>query len=125
MDRIQTENAPPPGGSFSQARVSGSLVAVAGQVGIDPATGLLADGLVSQVAQSIRNLAAVLEEAGAGLESVMKTTCFLTDIEGFDDFDKAYRVLFAEPYPARSTVEVGLKAPLLFEIEAWAVLPQG
>lgn len=123
MQRIDTDAAPRPGGAYSQGLAANGIVALAGQVGKDPATGELASGIEGQVEQSIRNLQAVLKAAGADLDAVVKTTCFVADIADFDAFDTIYRQLFSEPYPARSTVAVGLKAGVLFEIEAWALLP--
>jgi len=118
---VMTERAPAPGGAYSHAWVVGDLVFTAGQVGIDPASGTLVDGLAAQVKQAIKNLEAVLEATGARLDTVLKTTCFLADIAGFAEFDAAYRAAFAEPYPARSTFGVDLASGLKFEIEAVAV----
>jgi len=120
---FHTGEAPQPGGAYSQALAGAGIVALAGQVGKDPKTGKLADGIQEQVEQSISNLEAVLASAGAGLDAVIKTTCFVADIADFDAFDEVYRRMFREPYPARSTVAVGLKPGVLFEIEAWAILP--
>jgi 2-iminobutanoate/2-iminopropanoate deaminase len=121
LTHVSTDRAPAPGGSYSQAVVAGDLVHCAGQVGIDPATGVLADGLAAQVEQAIRNLEQVLVAAGSGLDLVTKVTCFLTDIGRFADFDEVYRRLVPQPFPARSTVGVALAGDLLFEIEAAAV----
>jgi 2-iminobutanoate/2-iminopropanoate deaminase len=118
---VSTGRAPAPGGSYSQAVVSGDLVFCAGQVGIDPATGRLADGLAGQVEQALANLGQVLAAAGSGWEQVVKATCFLTDITQFAVFDEVYRRVVPAPFPARSTVGVALAGDLLFEIEAIAV----
>lgn len=120
---FRTSDAPQPGGAYSQALAGAGIVALAGQVGKDPTTGEFANDLEGQVEQSIRNLQAVLTSAGTDLGAVIKTTCFVTDIADFDAFDAVYRRMFDEPYPARSTVAVGLKPGVLFEIEAWAILP--
>jgi 2-iminobutanoate/2-iminopropanoate deaminase len=118
---IVTDNAAAPTASYSQGIVAGPLVVTAGQVGSDPSTGRLGGSLVEQVETAITNLKAVLAEAGVGLEDVVKTTCFLTRIEDFKEFDAVYRRHFSDPLPARSTVGVVLAGDLLFEIEAWAL----
>lgn len=120
---ITTNQAPAPGGAYSQAIVVGNLVWVAGQVGKDPASGTLPPTVEEQVELAIVNLGRVLEASGCGLQDVVKTTCFLTDIADFSTFDQIYRRLFPEPWPARSTVGVSLAGELKFEIEAWAVKP--
>jgi 2-iminobutanoate/2-iminopropanoate deaminase len=121
---ISTDQAPTPGGRYSQAIVSNGFVFTAGQVGIDPATGALAASLAGQVTQAIRNVQTVLGEAGSGLEHVVKTTCFLADINAFAAFDEAYGQLFPAPLPARSTIGVSLAGDLLFEIEVIARIPE-
>lgn len=121
LTHVSTDRAPAPGGSYSQAVVTGDLVHCAGQVGIDPATGRLADGLAAQVEQALRNLEQVLLAAGSGLDLVTKATCFLTDIGQFAAFDEVYRRIVPQPFPARSTFGVALAGELLFEIEAFAV----
>jgi 2-iminobutanoate/2-iminopropanoate deaminase len=118
---VATTNAPAPGGAYSQARIFGPFVMAAGQVGINPETGRLAEGTQAQVVQATRNLEQVLLAAGSRLSDVVKTTCFLADIGDFAEFDAAYRELFPQPLPARSTVGVALAANLRFEIEAIAV----
>jgi 2-iminobutanoate/2-iminopropanoate deaminase len=118
-----TEGASAPTASYSQGIVFGDVLVTAGQVGSDPVTGALPDTLREQVRGAIANLTAVLAAEGLGLEDVVKTTCFLTDIATFAEFDEVYRELFPQPLPARSTVGVTLAGDLLFEIEAWAVKP--
>lgn len=122
MQQVHTDHAPKPGGAYSQALVANGIVALAGQVGKNPATGQMAEGIGPQVEQAIRNLQAVLQAAGADLDAVIKTTCFVADIADFGAFDEVYRTLFSAPYPARSTVAVGLKPGVLFEIEAFALI---
>lgn len=121
---IITDAAAAPTASYSQGIVAGRIVATAGQVGRDPRNGELAMTLAGQVELSIANLKAVLAAAGLDLSHVVKTTCFLTRIEDFAEFDAVYRRHFADPLPARSTVGVALAGDLLFEIEAWAVKPE-
>ena len=120
---VVTEGASAPTASYSQGIAFGDVMVTAGQVGSDPVTGTLPMDLREQVRGAITNLSAVLAAEGLGLNDVVKTTCFLTNIEDFADFDTVYRELFPQPRPARSTVGVQLAGDLLFEIEAWAVKP--
>lgn len=94
----------------------------AGQVGIDPATGTVPVSVGDQTRQTLANLDAVLREAGATLADVAKTTCFLADLSDFAEFDTAYRAVFGESFPARSTVGVALAPAYAVEIEAIAIL---
>lgn len=114
-----------PGGAYSQAVIAGSLISVAGQTGIDPATGELKETLEEQVEQAIRNVESVLRACGATLSDLVKTSCFLPEITRFADFDAVYRRLVPAPWPTRSTIGTPLAPPLQFEIEAWALLPDG
>ncbi len=121
---IATSKAPAPGGVYSQGIGWEKLVFTAGQVGVDPATGQAAPGGVrEQTRQVLRNVQAILEEAGSSLDNVVKTTCFLADIGDFAAFNEVYREFFASDPPARSTIQVGLVPPWLVEIEAVAVRP--
>jgi 2-iminobutanoate/2-iminopropanoate deaminase len=122
---VHTEKAPAPlgGAPYSQAIISGNLVFASGQVALDPATGALVDGGVSeQTEQVLRNVQSVLEEAGSGLDRVLKTTVFLTDLGSFGAMNEVYARHFTAPYPARSTIEVSaLPAGAAVEIECTAV----
>jgi 2-iminobutanoate/2-iminopropanoate deaminase len=122
---VHTEKAPAPlgGAPYSQAIISGDLVFASGQVALDPATGALVDGGVSeQTEQVLRNVQSVLEEAGSGLDRVLKTTVFLTDLGSFGAMNEVYARHFTAPYPARSTIEVSaLPAGAAVEIECTAV----
>jgi 2-iminobutanoate/2-iminopropanoate deaminase len=122
---VHTEKAPAPlgGAPYSQAIISGDLVFASGQVPLDPATGALVDGGVSeQTEQVLRNVQSVLEEAGSGLDRVLKTTVFLTDLGSFGAMNEVYARHFTAPYPARSTIEVSaLPAGAAVEIECTAV----
>lgn len=119
--QIQTSAASAPSAAYSQAIVWEQLVTTAGQVGTDPVTGVLPDEFEDEVRQALANLRAVLEAAGSDMSSVLKTTCFLTDIATFTTFDRIYREHFEDPLPARSTVGIQLAGSLRFEIEALAV----
>jgi 2-iminobutanoate/2-iminopropanoate deaminase len=121
--RIATSGAPAALGPYSQAIDTGTLVFCAGQVGIDPATGQMVEGGVeAQTERALRNLGAVLDAAGLGYGDVVKTLCFLTDINDFQAFNGVYARFFPDPYPARSTVGVKqLAGAFVVEIEAIAV----
>jgi 2-iminobutanoate/2-iminopropanoate deaminase len=124
-ESVHTENAPAPfgGAPYSQAMISGDLVFVSGQVPIDPATGKLVDGGVTeQTEQVLRNLSAVLEAAGSGLEHALKTSVFLTDLGTFAEMNAVYGGRFTAPFPARSTFQVSaLPGGAAVEIECIAV----
>ncbi len=96
---------------------------LSGQLGLDPKTGQLADGVVAQAEQSLENIEALLAAAGAALDNVVKTKVFLADIADFAAVNEVYASRFPEPYPARSAVQVGaLPAGALVEIEVIALL---
>jgi 2-iminobutanoate/2-iminopropanoate deaminase len=119
--QVSTSGAPAPGGAYSQGISAGPVVATAGQVGIDPATGVMADGIERQTELALRNVGAVLEAAGVSWADVVKTTCYLTDIANFERFNRVYADFVPDPKPARSTVGVRLGGSALVEIEALAV----
>ena len=119
---IHTENAPAAVGPYSQAVKIGNLVYTAGQIGIDPATGKMQEGLEAQARQVMANLQAVLEAAGAGFDTVVKTTIFITDMADFGVINGIYGAFFPQQPPARSTVAVAqLPLGALVEIEAIAL----
>jgi 2-iminobutanoate/2-iminopropanoate deaminase len=122
---VRTEAAPAPfgGAPYSQAIAAGGLVFVSGQVGIDPASGaLVAGGVTEQTGRAFDNIAAILAEAGSGLERVVKTTVFLRDLSQFEAMNAVYAERMPAPFPARSTVEVsGLPAGADVEIEVVAL----
>lgn len=119
-DFIATPKAPAAIGPYVQARVSGNLVFVSGQLGID-AGGSLPAGLEEQARNSLNNLFAILEEAGSSPAKVLKTTVFLTDMENYATLNAIYAEYFKAPCPARSCLAVaGLPKNALVEIEAIA-----
>jgi 2-iminobutanoate/2-iminopropanoate deaminase len=119
---ISTSAAPPAGGPYSQAIATDDFVFCAGQLGTDPATGEMADGVEAQAERALRNLAAVLDAAGCTLADVVKTTCFLADINDFNAFNAVYTRFMTDPAPARSTFQVAaLPKGGRVEIEAIAV----
>lgn len=119
---IHTEHAPAAVGPYSQAVQTEQFVFLSGQLGLDPTSGKLRDGLEEQTRQILQNLRVVLEEAGSGLEHVVKTTIFLTNIEDFARVNSVYATAFPTEPPARSTVQVSA-LPLggLVEIEVIAL----
>ena len=119
---IQTDLAPAAIGPYSQGISTGNLVFTAGQVGIDPVTGVLVDGgVVAEAVQAIDNLSAVLAAGGCSLNDVVKTTIYLADLRDFTAVNGVYDSCFDAPHPARSTVEVsGLPMAARIEIEAVA-----
>ncbi len=119
---IRTDKAPQPAGVYSQGIRWDQLVFTSGQVGVDPAMGKPVEGGVrEQTRQVLQNVQAVLEAGGASLDSVLKTTCFLADINDFGAFNDVYREFFHTDPPARSTFQVGLVSPWVVEVEAIAV----
>lgn len=120
---IETKNAPKPIGPYSQAIRAIGLVFVSGQIPLDPATGQVAGGdIASQTRQALNNLAAILKEAGSGLEKVVKTTAFLANLDDFDRFNQVYGEFFGDSKPARATVQVArLPKEVLIQIDAIAV----
>jgi 2-iminobutanoate/2-iminopropanoate deaminase len=119
---VPTPSAPPVAGPYSPAVRAGEWLVLAGQVGLDPATGRIVDGGVAEQArQVLANIAAVLGDCGASLTDVAKTTIFVTDIGAFADVNAVYAETFGDHRPARSTVEVGaLPGGAAVEIEVWA-----
>ena len=124
-ERIHTDQAPAAVGPYSQAIRMGDFVFTAGQVALDPASGELVGGddVAAQTEQVIRNLRAVLAAAGTDLAHVIKTTVFLKSMGDFAAMNAVYARHFPEPFPARSTVEVGaLPKGGLVEIECVALI---
>lgn len=122
MKVIATKNAPAAVGPYSQAIDCGDTVYCSGQIPLDPQTGAVVEGgLEAQAHQMFRNVKAVLAKAGLGLENVVKTTVFMTDLGQFGALNAIYAEYFAEPYPARSCVEVSaLPKGVLVECEVIA-----
>ena len=121
MNIINTEKAPAAIGPYSQAMKIGNLVFTSGQIPINPESGNVeAEGIREQTKQICENLKAVLEEAGTSLEKVVKTTCFLQNMEDFAEFNEVYASYFTGK-PARSCVAVkALPKNVLAEIEVIA-----
>lgn len=123
MKVVSTEKAPAAIGPYSQARIAGGLVYTSGQIGIIPETGAVAEGLEAQVHQVFKNLTELLKAAGSDMSKVVKTTVFIKDMNDFAAINAIYAQYFAEPYPARSCVEVArLPKDVLVECELIAEL---
>jgi len=122
-DIVATDRAPRAIGPYSQAVRAGDLVFASGQIPIDPATGeFVAGGIAEQTEQILRNLTAVFEAAGVGLNQVVKTTVFLADMDDFSAMNEVYGRFFGEEPPARATVQAArLPRDARVEIEAIAV----
>ena len=122
---IASAAAPRALGPYSQAVEAGGFVFCSGQVGLDPASGALVEGgLEAQAERVLRNLAAVLDAAGCTFADVVKTTCFLVDINDFAAFNAVYARFMPDPPPARSTFAVAaLPKAASVEIEAIAIRP--
>lgn len=121
---VTTERAPRAIGPYSQAVRAGNLLFASGQIPIDPATGeFVAGGIAEQTEQVLRNVSAILEAGGAGLQQIVKTTVFLADMEDFTAMNEVYGRFFGENPPARATVQAArLPRDARVEIEAIAVL---
>lgn len=124
---IATKNAPQAIGPYSQAVRVGSFVYTAGQIAINPETSqFVAGGVAAQAEQVMKNLQAVLQAAGTGLENVVKTTIFLRYMKDFSAVNEVYGRYFVAGKPARSTVAVSaLPLKALVEIEVVAFVPEG
>lgn len=122
MKDINTQLAPKAIGPYVQAKQWDKMLFVSGQLPLDPEKETMAEGIESQTRQSLKNLKAVLEEAGFSLNDVAKTLCFLSDMADFNAFNEVYSEFFASNKPARSCIAVkGIPKGALVEIEAIAV----
>ena len=121
---IKTEKAPKAIGPYSQGVKIGRHLFLSGQIPIEPSTGeVLASSIEAQTRQVLKNLQAVLEEAGAAMGDVVKTTVYLTDLSAFSEMNAVYGEFFGAPYPARATVGVSaLPKGAGVEIDAIAVI---
>ena len=120
MKVIDTKNAPGAIGPYSQGFITNGLVFTSGQIPVNPANGEVPEGITAQTEQSCKNVAAILEAAGSGMDRVVKTTCFLADIADFAAFNEVYAKYFTSK-PARSCFAVrDLPKGVLCEIECIA-----
>lgn len=122
---VSTPNAPAAIGTYSQAVRCGDTLYLSGQIGLDPASGQLVDGVENQIQRVFANLKAVAEAAGASLDSVAKLTVYLTDLANFARVNEAMAQYFSQPYPARAVVGVAsLPRGALIEADAIIVFPR-
>lgn len=117
---IRSAGAPTPIGPYSQAVEESGTVFCSGQLGLNKETGALEDGIAGQTKRALDNLTEVLKAAGLGMDDVVKTTVFLSDIGNFAGMNEEYSRHFKAPFPARSTAEASLPKGALVEIEAIA-----
>jgi len=127
-DRVQSVTSPAlpaPAGPYSPATVSGNLVFVSGQAGRDPANNALPPDVETQTELALKNIAAILEAAGSGLQHVLRCGVFLVDIKEFSKMNTVYARVFAGHRPARTTVEVSALPGegMRVEIDAIAMVP--
>ncbi|MCP4220983.1 MAG: RidA family protein [bacterium] len=116
-EAIRTKNAPAAIGPYSQAIRTGNLLFLCGQIGLEPSTMKVVEGgVLEQTKQVFKNIEALLSEAGATMDNVVKVTVFLKDMADFKPVNEVYAGFFTEPFPARSAVAVK-ELPMLVDIE--------
>ncbi len=122
MKRINTNNVPAAIGPYSQAIEHDNIIYVSGQLPVNPETGEFAEGGIGELTkQSIRNISAILDEAGSSIGKVLKTTIYLQDMKDFSEVNEAYAEFFGETAPARACMQVAaLPKGARIEIEAVA-----
>ena len=120
---LSTQNAPAAIGPYSQGIAIANLAFTSGQLPIDPVTGVMPEGIEAQAAQSLKNVAGVLETAGSSMEKAVKVTVFLTDMNDFAVVNEVYKTFFHTDCPARSAVQVArLPKDASIEVEAIAYI---
>jgi 2-iminobutanoate/2-iminopropanoate deaminase len=120
---FMTDKAPKPVGPYSQIVQAGAFLFLAGQIPLTPEGKMNEGDVVAQARQVLDNLKAVLQQAGADMNRIVKTTIFLADLGDFETVNKVYAEYFQEPYPARSTVQVAkLPKGARLEIDAIAIV---
>jgi len=126
MRIIQTEKAPQAIGPYVQGRIANGFLFASGQVPLDPVTGeVVGTTIQEQTEQVLKNISAILEEAKLTADQIVKTTCFLKNMDDFVAFNEVYSTLFTEVLPARSAVEVArLPKDVLVEIEIIATVSE-
>lgn len=124
MKKIHTDKAPSAIGPYVQGKIVGNLLFASGQVPLSPETGqVIGTTIEEQTQQVLKNISAILTEAGTDFDHVVKTTCFLSDIDDFVPFNEVYATAFKSDFPARSAVEVArLPKDVKIEIEVIAEL---
>ncbi|WP_230162358.1 Rid family detoxifying hydrolase [Peribacillus sp. Bi96] len=120
-EAVLTSNAPQPIGPYSQAVLSKGVLYISGQLPLNPNTNKLAIGIEDQARQCLENLKHILIEKGLEMNSVLKTTIFVTDLSDFQTVNEIYAEYFSKPFPARSTIQVAeLPMNAMIEIELMA-----
>ena len=123
-DAIQTPDAPAAIGPYSQAIRAGRTLYLSGQIGLDPSTMTLVEGLEAQAHQVFKNLRAVAVAAGGSLDDMVKVSILMVDLTGFAKVNEIMATYFSKPYPARATYQVSaLPRGALIEVEGTVVLP--
>ena len=124
MKKIHTDKAPAAIGPYVQGKIVGNLLFASGQVPLSPETGqVIGTTIEEQTQQVLKNISAIITEAGTDFDHVVKTTCFLSDIDDFVPFNEVYATAFKSDFPARSAVEVArLPKDVKIEIEVIAEL---
>jgi 2-iminobutanoate/2-iminopropanoate deaminase len=118
---VRTDKAPAAVGPYSAGIKAGDYVFVSGQGPLDPQTKKMPEGIQAQTKQTLENVKAIVEAAGASMADVVKVTVLLTDMGNFKAMNEAYKEYFPEPFPARATYGASLALPgMLIEIEAIA-----
>lgn len=118
---ISTDKAPSAIGPYSQAIEINGMVYTSGVIPVDPATGIVAEGVEAQAEQAFKNICNLVEASGSKVENIIKTTVFIKEMNDFGKINEIYKKYFKEPFPARSCVEVArLPKDVLLEIEAIA-----
>lgn len=119
MKQISTDKAPAAIGPYSQAIVCGNMLFCSGQIPVDPATGVIPEGVEAQAEQALTNVKNLIEAAGGSMDNVVKTSVFIKNMDDFATINGIYAKYFTEPFPARSCVEVArLPKDVLLEVEA-------
>lgn len=122
----RTNGAPAPVAEYSQAIRVGNIVSVAGQIGLDPATGSIVPGGVGpETTRALKNAEAALESCGASMDDVVRVDVILASIDDFQTMNLAYSGAFAPPYPTRTTTAAALAGPAGVEITVLAVAENG
>ena len=124
-EEIRTDKAALPIGPYSQGVKTGNIIWVAGEKGIDPVSNqVVAGGIEAETRQTLNNIKAILEAAGAGMDNIVRTVVYMTDLNDFGKMNEVYASFFGECPPGRTTVQVAaLPAGVQVEIESTAVLP--
>ncbi len=117
-----SDKAPKPKGPYSQAVIHNGLLYISGQIPVNPETGIIVRGTIEEEAEIVlNNIKAIIEDAGADMKDVLKVTCYLADMDGFERFNNVYKEYFREEPPARTTIEAK-RLPLDVQVEIDAVV---